>query len=255
MKINNFNYHFKMRSSKDIALNLGVIYKGLGYSKIDKNKISNIYNILDSDIEDENYLSKLLKKIEILHMKETDKINRMCEEMQKKWNEYGKEYKNIICNIFGITIDEDITEHTYCYLQTLPINEIDLNDNVIYLDCNKSIEEVFKKFIILLTKIILVNRWNSVNNLRFNTEFDISNKVFMFCEIAIDAIFENSKLCKISSNPSYEYLYSLKIKGQNSMMYFRQLYKQISLDKFFTEVYMFVHKNYQILLKFKKYLY
>ena len=44
--------------------------------------------------------------------------------------------------MFDIEIDSDIKTYTYCYLQPLPINEISFQDNVIYLDYNKSVDEL-----------------------------------------------------------------------------------------------------------------
>ncbi|MBQ7798493.1 MAG: hypothetical protein IJ371_05160 [Clostridia bacterium] len=253
--MNEFNYYFKVRPAKDVAFNLGVIYKDLGYNKIDKNKISQIYNITSQDINDTYYLNNFAQKVQELNDKESIQLTKLCEQLQQKWKAYRSEYFNIISRVFGIEFNCDFNANTYCYLQFLPINEIDLKDNIIYLDCNREVDEIFKNFVIMLTKLVLIARWNDVNDWNFNIEFDVKNKVLMFVEIAIDAIFANSDLVKICANPTYKYFYSLRVKDVNTMDYFRQLYNTISLDDFFTEVYMFVHTNYTTLLQFKNYLY
>lgn len=253
MEINEFNYIFKERDSKEIALNVKVIYENLGYSKIDKNKISTIFNLTEYDTKED--LCKTSSKIDIANNLKKGILADKCNQLQQKWDEYKKEYFNIISKVFDITINPQITTHTYCYLQLLPINEIDLKDNIIYLDANKEVEDMFKTFIILLTKAILLNRWNYINNWDFNTEFDAGNRIWMFAELAIDAIFNNCELYKICKNPTYKYFYSLNLKNENIMEYFRKIYKSSCLDEFFTEVYMFVHDNYKDLLQFRHYLY
>lgn len=255
MEINEFNYYFKVRSVKDVVLTLGAIYKNLSYCKIDKTRISQIFNLTSQDIKDENYLNNINRKVNIVNDAQQENLNIMCKQLQKKWDNYRKEYLAVISNIFDIKINLNLTTNTFCYLHMLPINEVDLKDNIIYLDCNKNVDEVFKSFIIMLTKLILINRWNSVNNWNFNDEFDIRNKVWMFVELAIDAIFANTPLSKICDKPTYKYLYSLKVKGVNVLEHFRIIHKTLAIDDFFTEVYMFVHINHDKLLQFKNYLY
>jgi hypothetical protein len=232
-----------------------VIYNNLGYSKIDKNKISKIFGLSEQDIVSEDYLHIITSKAEQVYDKNIIEINDKCKQLQQKWEDYQDKYFKVLKDIFDIDINYNIKTYTYCYLQMLPINEIDLKDNIIYLDCNKDVDELFNNFIIMLTKAILIDRWNDVNHWDFNTDFDVKNKIWMFAEISIDAIFAHSELALLTNTPSYKYLYSLKVKGNNVMDGFRALYEQITLDEFFTEVYMFVHDNYQTISQFQHYLY
>ena len=107
----------------------------------------------------------------------------------------------------------------------------------------------------MLTKAILIDKCNDFNVWKAKYDFDAHNKVWLFADIAVDIVFDSTDLREICSKPSYKYFYSLKINGVNIMDEFRKLYKIISLEDFFISVYMFVHKNYQILSKFKNYLY
>lgn len=255
MKINEFDYCFKPREDNDVVLNLNAIYKNLGYSKIDKNNISQIFNLDISKLSGDEYIANLREKVKTYNARNYDVVLSICEQLQSKWEEYKESYFKILNKVFDIEIDSDIKTYTYCYLQPLPINEISFQDNVIYLDYNKSVDELFKTFIIMLTKLILLNRWNDVNHWNFNTEFDVKNRIWMFAEIAIDAVFANSDLALISDKPTYKYFYNLQDNGCNVMDLFRQEYKKLSLDEFFTSVYMFVYEKYNTLLQFKNYLY
>lgn len=255
MKINEIDYYFKVREDKDVALNMGVIYKDLGYSKINKDNISKIYNITSSDIDSEYYLNNILSKVQSLNKKERERLSNICEQLKIKWEAYKAEYFSIISDIFCIDINGGAINHTYCYLHLLPINEINLKDHIIYLDANNSVDEIFKNFIIMLTKALLLYRWNDVNNWDFNTEFDVKNKIWMFADIAVDAVFNNSGLVNICREPSYKYFYNIKVDNKNIMQEFRDLFKNADLDEFFTEVYIFIHNNYQTLSQFKNYLY
>ena len=255
MKINEFDYYFKIRDDNDIVLNLNVIYKNLGYSKIDKNNISKLFNFTANDLIGDEYISDLRTKVKNYTADKYDYVLKVCQQLQTKWEGYKENYFRILNKIFDIEIDRDIKTYTYCYLQPLPINEISLQDNIIYLDYNKNIDDLFKTFIIMLTKLILINRWNDINRWNFNTEFDVKNRIWMFAEIAIDAVFANSELALISDMPTYKYFYNLEEDGRNVMNLFREKYNQLPLDDFFTSVYMFVYEKYNTLLQFKNYLY
>lgn len=255
MQMNKIDYHFKVRNAKDVALNLGVIYRNLGYSKINKAEITKIYNICEQDIVNDYCLNDVVCRVENAHFQQKDRLDNMCKQLKCKWVDYQAKYFKILSEVFDIELNNAEINHIYCYLHLLPINEVDLLDNIIYLNANQSIDEVFKSFIIMLTKALLLRRWNSVNDWDFNTEFDYKNKIWMFAELAIDPIFACSELSDITNKPSYKYFYDINIEGENIMQKFRDMYNRLPLDEFFTEVYMFVHNNYQTLLQFKNYLY
>ena len=255
MKLENFDYHFKIRKSHEQALNLAVIYKNLAYGNFDKSKLSNIFKFDVEIFSTEGYLSKLTQMIGNSIEKQEDKLNQICVTLQNRWANYRNEYINIISKALDVDFKTDIINHLYCYLQLTPINELDLVDDSIYLNANKNEDEIFKSFIILLTKKLLLNRWRLYTEWDFNTDFDSKNKMFMFADIAIDAIFSNTELSKICKNPSYKYFYNITNEGENVMDQFSKLYKTTKLNDFFDKVYMFVYRNYQNLLQFKHYLY
>lgn len=250
-----FNYYFKIRSAKEVAFQMSVIHKNLGYSEIDKNKIFQAYGITIKDMDDKESIDDIINTIEAKHKEKSEKMLQLCKQLKEKWEAYRDEYLKILSKTLDIEFDKEAVDYTYCYLHFLPINEIDVQKNIIFLDCNKNIDELFNTFIIMLTKAILLDRWHYFNKWKTDYEYDKNNKIWLFADIAVDAIFCNSALNIISNNPSYKYFYSLKINGVNIMEEFRKLHKMISLEDFFTSINMFIYKNYEILSKFKNYLY
>lgn len=255
MTIENFEYHFKVRNVKEVALTLTSIYKDVAYSRFDKRKLQNLTNLQFKQVNDKNYVQQFEDIARKIEQDNFIKLEQLCKQMQEMWRNYRNKYIDIICKMLGFEINNEATNHLYCDLHMLPINEIDLNDCAIYLDANKGAEEIFKKFIVMLTKLAILNRFKYTNKWEFNSDFDAKNKVFMFVDVAADAVFKNSELSKICDKPSYQYFYNLQIDDENVMDKFNNLYKNISLDEFFDEVYIFIHRNYQKFLDFKHFLY
>lgn len=250
-----FDYHFKIRNSRDISINLASIYADIAYKQFDKGQLKNIFNTSQQDMFRNNYLEYFNQVVKELNDNNINELNGNLSYLNQRWVSFKENYYDIIKNIFGIEFDSDIVNNLYCELQFLPINEINLRDGAIYLDCNQTNEEMFAKFIIMLTKIILLYFWSGDNKWKFNTNFNAENKIFMFADIAVDAIFYNSELKRICDNPSYKYFYNLNYQNVNMMQYFRQLYKNMEINKFLDEIYLFIYKNYSSLIQFNHYLY
>jgi len=255
METNELNYYFKVREPEDIALNISVIDKDLGYNGIDKSNVFASYNINKACVNGKLKVENILSSVKDVCDKQYELMTEMCNKLQQKWGNYREEYLSIIEKCLGINFNREMIYNTYCYLHLLPINQVDLSTKIVYLSYNEDIEQLFKNFIILLTKSIVLDRWNYLCRPAFDTEFDYQNKLWLFIEIAIDAIFSNSDLSKICAQPSYKYFYSIKLNDINIMERFRQLHKLISIDDFFNEVFTFVYENATTLLKFKNYLY
>lgn len=255
MNICEFNYLFNIRSAHETGLHIGVISKNLGYTNIHKEKVYKAYNIEQQDVDSLSYVKDITSKVEVVHNKEIERMSNMCQQLQLKWNNFKKQYFNCLEKGLGIEFSKDEIYNTYCYLHLLPINEINFQNNIIYLNCNDDIDEVFKNFIVMVTKAILLDRCGDLKSWQTNYEFEAQNKVWMFAEIAVDSIFANTELSSFCPNPSYKYFYSLKIDGVNFMNEFRKLHKLVSWDDFCNSVYMFVYKHYKSILQFKNYLY
>lgn len=255
MFIDKIKYYFKVRDKLDTSINIARMCKDMACVEIDKEKVLSAYNISKLDLQEDKFVDKITNCVEKIINTDSENILDHCRQLEEIWINNCDKYFDILNNCLGIELNEDILLHTYCYLHYLPINKIDPENYIMCLDCNKSIKELFTTFIIMLTKAIIINKFNYFNGIEMDCVFDRKNKVWMFAEIAIDAIFANSDLKDFCQYPSYKYFYSLKLDGVNVMDEFRKLYTKISLEDFLNSVYMFVHKNYNILLKFKNYLY
>ena len=250
-----FDYHFKIRNSYDVAINLAAIYKDVEYKQFDKTQLNNIFKTSHNDVLKNNYLQFFSQVVKGLNDNNIQQLNETLTYLNQRWQGYKKIYYDIIKQVFDIQFNEDVVNNLYCELQFLPINEICVEDGAIYLNCNQTNEQMFVSFIIMLTKLILLKSWKDYNKWEFNTKFDVDNKIFMFADIAVDAIFHNSELHKVCDRPSYMYFYNINYQNVNMMEGFRQMYKNMDVNKFLDELYLFVYNNYQSLIQFKRYLY
>lgn len=250
--MNKVDYYFKLRDAREVASQLQNINKGLEYKYLDKKKALSCYSI---GIGAEYNLNDLFEKVEQIHQQNFIMINQKGDCLNKKWQEHKDEYFKYLEEVLGVEFQSIQAINCCPYLHILPINEIDFKGNTIYLDCNRDEVDIFRTFIVMLTKLIVLKVWQNKVKWDFDTKYDAQNKVWLFAEIAIDAIFCNSKLTKFCSRPSYKYFYSIKIDGVNIMEEFRKLFGKIELLDFLDIVYIFVDKNYKSILKFKNYLY
>ncbi len=251
--LRNINYQFEVSDAETTGLMLSVMSQGLGYNSIDTNKIFDQFNI--SSYEDIFKYKDVVPDIQKQVDKYKNELEIKCEQLQKKWNENKKEFLTKLAESLDIEFEENITYWTYCYLQLLPVNEINIETNTIYLDGSKSVDEIFQTFLVMTAKAFLVDRWRNFNPCGFLFDYDSKNDTWLFAELAIDAIFTNSGLGEYNKNPSYKYFYNLNLDHQNILKMFRELHKKIPLKEFFNTVYMFVHDNSKCLLSFKNYLY
>lgn len=255
MEMEKFNYYFRLRNNKDVAVNLAAIYNNLAYTQFDKTQLKNIFKTDKQDVLKENYIKYFSDIVRDLNDQHYVELGQSLDYLNQRWQSYKQNYYDIIKRIFSIQYNEDVINNLYCELQFLPINEISVEDGAIYINCNQSNEQMFEKFIVMLTKLILLQNWYNYNNWKFNTNFDVDNKIFMFADIAVDAIFANSELKQICDKPSYKYFYNLNYQNVNIMDRFRQMYNSMEINEFLDEVYLFIYNNYHSLIQFKHYLY
>ena len=255
MEMEKFDYNFRIRNSQDVAVNLAAIYNEVAYTQFDKTKLNDIFKTSKQDTLKPNYIKHFEQIVNDLNNNRYTELNQTINYLNQRWREFRDKYYEIIKQVFDIQFNNDIVNNLYCELQFLPIDEISVKDGILYLNCNQSNEQMFVKFIVMLTKLILLQSWNKYNNWNFNTNFDVGNKIFMFADIAVDAIFHNSELNQICKKPSYKYFYNLNYQNINMMQYFRQLYKNMEINKFLDEIYLFIYKNYSSLIQFNHYLY
>lgn len=253
MKITSNYYIFKIEDTFTSAINIFQIFNNQKHYFIDKSKI--MYALgLKSNFEKNNF-GNILQVVEQINANMYNEMQNILKKLQDKWISYEDEYFKLIKQILGLEgLEYDNRSKCTCYLRLLPINEIAFEDNTLFVGYNKNVEILFAKFVTLLTKTLILDKWRQFNDWEWDYEYREDNKIWMFVEIAIDAIFANSVLKKISTTPSYNYLYELRINDINIMSRFRELYNKISLQDFLNEVFVFVTQNYEALSKFRKFL-
>ena len=77
-----------------------------------------------------------------------------------------------------------------------------------------------------------INKCFKNNDCKLDIDFDCKTKIWLFAEIAIDAIFNGSELSQISTKPAYEYFYGTEVNNMNFIDHFRILYKNCTIDEF-----------------------
>ena len=248
-------YRFAIRDIASTTINLAAIYSGLAYTHANKKQILDAYGICEQELDRQEYIHTITKAVQLSHDKQGPAMHNICKQLENMWLQYQDEFFNNISKGLDIQFVEKPDCYANCQLHLMPINEASIDDMTIWLDCSKDIDEIFVSFVIMAAKLLLLDRWRGRCDHVFPYDFEATNKTWLFAEIAIDAIFANTDLHKISENPSYKYLYSVKIDNINFMQKFRRLYQLVDIDDFFDNVYMFVHSNYESLSKFKNYLY
>lgn len=256
MKIDKPKYRFKIQDSKKTAYQIIKLLNSTSRPKEDVSNILKFYNIKVEDIISGNgYDFYKLNDMIDRENNSDNKLQNIRDELQQMWDEYHDEYFTCLQNALCVEFDSDGCYDVNCYLQLTRSDSVNFEDNTIFLNYQESVKEVFKKFIILLTKINILDRWKKDNDWGWNYTYSGENKVWMFAEIAVDAVFNNTLLNKICKYPSCKYFYSLTIGGVYFMDKFRELYNKVKLEDFLNSVFIFVRDNYQSLVKFKNYLY
>ena len=251
MKVSKLDYIFKMQDIDETAVCIFDMFNNCKYKGVDKSKILNLFKLEQKDVKD---ICKIRCAVNNLHNKNNEKYN-MCFNLQEMWDDYKQKFYDCIEREIGIQISDMASCNVVCYLHELPIDEINFEDNTLLLNCNRSPEDMFKSFVIMLTKILILDKWKLENNWDWDYSFRSNNLIWLFVEIAVDAIFANSQLKDISEYPSYKYFYTININGTNCLEHFRELYKKVCLEDFFDSVFMFTKQHKELLLRFNNYLY
>ena len=183
------------------------------------------------------------------------KVETLTNALNIKWKLNCEICIQNIAQELGLSLEVLKDSKVECYLHPLPINEIDYMNDKIYLNYNQCEKELFVTFLIMYVKYCLLKKWTAMNELVFNYSFDLHNRIWLFVDLAIDSIFANSKLNQFCKAPSYKYFYNLKLDEVNVLEEFRKLYPKVRIDDFLNTLFMFVDKNYDSLMFFKRYLY
>ncbi|MBO5910269.1 MAG: hypothetical protein J6Q15_02035 [Clostridia bacterium] len=248
MDIDKVKCNFNIRQLSETEQDIRNIFNNTTLVGVNKENILK-YLRAESVVNNTDEIIQLIKRN---YNKEQNIIEIKCKLLNERWEHYG----NQIFDDLNSQLDLIDKPFDYiCKLHLLPLNIIDYENNTIYLNCNDDVDELFKTSVIMLSNIILLQKYIQLQRYKFNTTFTNQNKVWMFVEIAVDALFANSGLYELYGCPSYKYFYNLQINNVNIMEQFRKLYKYIPLNDFLDKVYKFVRENYETISKFKNFLY
>lgn len=252
MSINELKFNIKLRDSLSTALHIDVILKQLGYKASSVSNVGEIYQI-DKDLLWKNKaVEYIAQQVENKNNSKEYYLSCKIEELQCEVDRIHNNFCDIISNVLQIKFKNK--KETYCYLQFIPMNEIDFKNELIYLECKDSVREMFRSLLILETKIYIIKKFMEIIPVHYTFEYEGKNRAWMFAEFCIDAVVYNSGLNEFIPNPAYSFFYSLKINGVNVLDSFRQLFPKISLAEFLVQVYAFVRDNYDTIAEFKNYL-
>lgn len=252
MNINKLKYNFGIREEKSTAMHIAVILNNLDYKSSNLRSVGEVYGV-DKNLPDIQYVEYLEEKIRLKNSANINQLESSIEFIKKEMEEIYSQFLSDMGDALEIDFQDD--KQTYCYLHFVPMNEINYQTGAIYLQYLNDTKEMVRNFLIMITKYYILTKFRDLQPLNISLEYESGNKMCMFVELCIDAVVSNSNLKNYIPNPAYKYFYSLKIGNVNVLDSFRKLYKQITLNDFFGQVYIFVRDNYFIIQEFKNYLY
>lgn len=148
------------------------------------------------------------------------------EKMNCLWQENHDEISRTLRSIFECTLE---SQQLRALMSVNCVCPYDFENNQIYINYRKSSEEMLETCVHELIHYYWFHKWNAL----FKDQYS-SSLVWIFSEIAIDALFFETPLKKycVSQHPAHDHLYEESYKGQNLMEYFRKLYRDHSMADF-----------------------
>ncbi|MDO4300457.1 MAG: hypothetical protein Q4D26_03575 [Clostridia bacterium] len=184
-------------------------------------------------------------KNEYLNMEQT--INNKLCNITRKWNEVSKDIFNILENIFKYRLDQnrkiigEFTINAVCprYLDSW---KFDIN-------FRKNDEEIILACIHEIIHFIWFEKWSDVFPYYGKYEYNAPYLPWLFSEIAVDALLKETDLYKycITDKPAYKHFYNIYINDKNMMEYFRELFRQGSIEDFMINGIKFIQENKNII--------
>ena len=148
------------------------------------------------------------------------------EKMNYLWQENLNEINHTLRSIFECTLK---SQQLRAFMSVNCVCPYDFENKRIYINYRKSSEEILETCVHELIHYYWFHKWNAL----FNDQYP-SSLVWIFSEIAIDALFFETPLKKycVSQHPAHNHFYEESYEGQNLMEYFRELYREHSIADF-----------------------
>lgn len=148
------------------------------------------------------------------------------EKMNCLWQENRDEIDRTLRSIFECTLE---SQQLRALMSVNCVCPYDFENKRIYINHRKSLEEMLETCVHELIHYYWFHKWNAL----FKDQYS-SSLVWIFSEIAIDALFFETPLKKycVSQHPAHDHFYEESYKGQNLMEYFRKSYRDHSMADF-----------------------
>lgn len=253
MKISKLKFNVDMRDEQSTAMQISTILKDLAYKSSNLNSVAEIYKIDKSMLDTKGSLEYITQQVRNKNQSTAYYLERKINELKQEINKIQDTYLEDVGKVLDLDFEDE--REAFCYLQFIPMNEINFQYQNINLECKDSARDMLRELLILETKIYIIRRFKQIIPAHYYFDYEGSNRMWMFAEFCVDAVVSNSNLNKYIPNPAYKFFYSLKIDGVNVLEAFRQLFPKISLAQFLVQVFSFVRDNYNTIAEFKNYLY
>ncbi|SFB03778.1 hypothetical protein SAMN04488528_1009129 [Clostridium frigidicarnis] len=213
------------------------------YTSFDMEKIKNM------DIQEKlNYIKQNLKD---LYENEAENINKKINEYQKEWNKISTEILKCYKSIFSIDVDE-IFGDIIVQVGLNPICPRYLNEHKFDCFYKLNAQSAMENTIHELTHFVWFEVWKQVFKNSDEQYFEYPHLIWLFSEIAIDPILRDHRLkkyCKLEK-PAYDYFYNIEINNSYLIEEIRSLYTENTLEDFMKKGLDYCEKYRDILKKY-----
>ena len=240
MKVN-----FKRKNEFDDYSSIATFFSNNNISRV-QSYISNNLNFdlsylcnLDFDMK----IDYIYKKLHKEYLEVSPIIDNKIIEVNTLWNLVCDDIFSILSKEFDLILTSNRVISAEFTLNVVCPRDIDRWS--FDINYRKSNDDIILVCIHEIIHFIWFEKWKYIfpDNNDFN--FDTPSLSWLFSEIAIDAIMKESDLNKYCcvDKPAYKHFYNTYIDEVEIMEFFRQLYKDNSMDEFMSKGYEFIVEN------------
>ncbi|MBP1561711.1 MAG: hypothetical protein J6C96_10805 [Oscillospiraceae bacterium] len=212
----------------DISSIVNLLNLGTEHSRV-KKYICDFFDLPIKEIVDKNRadLEKIVTRVvQTEQVKSAKSMDEKLKTIDILWNLKKQKINQILCNIFECQQSKSLIK---AFLSINCVCPYDFEKKQIYINYRKSGNEMLEICIHELIHYYWFDKWYKLFQDKYN-----ESVVWTFSEIAIDAIFFETKLKQycVSEYPAHKHFYEFNFEGQNMMEYFRRLYRCNSISEF-----------------------
>ena len=192
-------------------------------------------------------LDYIKEKVKPFYDKNIKAIENSVINYQEEWDKH----QNRIFEEFSTIFNLSYKGSREC-LGEININPVcprfydDWSFDVSFSDISNVIETTLHE----LTHFFWFDKWKTVFPDWKRSDFESPSLVWLFSEIAIDAIFKNTWFKKLSSEkPAYDCFYNIEINGLNMLDYLNTLFKKNTIEDFMKKGYEYIKSNKKLIME------